>query len=454
MRRSRSPRRHSEQMDVETFSISSLSDISVGELIQHRDEYKSYNRGIEKSSRRRREHHVSDKRARSEYLQNEENVQHFPNNLDMLSDPSIFEYKQTSSYRPPTPGPSNNGRIDKRKSLDGGKRKFEDREYKRSTSDRHGDRRSFDRIEYTDRRHNDEPLDGKSSKDERRDTVSKPLNDEGSSKSDDRIDRLERMIELLVHSKSLATNIDSSQKNKDIVEAGGKNTKISTSLWLNEINEYCLDRNYDDTACINYLQTKMSGLMKAWFKTLNVFEYTWPELKMLITKTFPDTFDFASALRLLVDRIKRPDETITEYYFAKMYLIEYCKISGMNAVSCLIDGLNDPYLQNQAKEYNFLTPETLYSQFLVKIPNYGLSAELPEPESLEEEYEERNLSYSTTTRDNPKSEDMNNKKCYTCGKIGHIAEVCRHAPLCYKCRKRGHIAVKCPNKYVELKRLT
>lgn len=464
MRRSRSPRRNSEKMAIrenlvavditDTFSISSLSDISAGELIQPRDTSKRYNRKIEGNSRRHRDRgdsNVSDKRARSEYSQYEGNVQ---NNLDMFSDPSIFEYKQTSSYRPLSPGPSSDSRIDKRKSInDRSKRKFEDREYRRSTSDKHDwdpnvekGRRSFDRVEYIDRQHTEEPLDGSSRRDR---TVSKPLNhnDEVSTKSDDRIDRLERMIELLVSSKSpSSTNIDS--PSKDIVEAGGKHTKISTSLWLNEVNEFCLDRNYDDAACIKYLQTKMSGLMKAWFKTLNIFEYTWPELKMLITKTFPDTFDFASTLRLLLDRIKLPDETITQYYFAKMYLIEHCKISGVNAVSCLIDGLNDPYLQNQAKEYNYLTPETLYSQFLVDIPNYGLSNEIPEPElPIEMNYEERNLTYPISTHENLKSsKDVSKKKCYTCGKFGHIAEVCRHAPICYSCGERGHIAVKCPNK--------
>nr|CAH7746648.1 unnamed protein product [Callosobruchus chinensis] len=322
------------------------------------------------------------------------------------------------------------------------------RERSRERRDRSRDRRGSSRgHEDIKRRRKDQETDLRK---ERLNTFHSDYESIPTAKKDpdDRIERLEKMVQKLV--KGGSEDVAGGEQKPG--EFNPRNISFPTSLWLNHINEECLQRNLDDRECINFIQSRMTGIIKAWFKTLGLYDYTWLELKMLITRTFPDNIDFAQTLRLLVDRVKAPDETITQYYFSKMYLLEACKISGVNAVSCLIDGLDNPYWQAEARTNNFMTPEILYSQFLCNLPNHGIQVPIqvssPVPHmSYEREREVREPREHRKERDNNiELNKQNMRKCYTCGKVGHIATECRHAPICYKCNNKGHIAIKCPRK--------
>ncbi|KAG5896062.1 hypothetical protein JTB14_011057 [Gonioctena quinquepunctata] len=286
--------------------------------------------------------------------------------------------------------------------------------------------------------------------------VQEEVQDQKRDLGNDRFDRLEKMMEAFVQNRTQVASSEHSDP-AGLGELIPRNTNFTTSMWLNKINEECLERDYDEKTCIKFVESKMTGLIKAWYKTLDPHDYTWPELKMIITKTFPDNVEFVSTLRMLLNRDKRQDETMTQYYFSKMYLLEACKVSGVNAVSCLIDGLVEPYLQQEAKAYNFLTPETLYSQYLCQIHTYGgdqpmhhevisdYREQLEHRKPIHHEVVEEHLpleKYQKKVR-KPAEESQFIKKCFTCGKFGHIAKSCRHAPLCYSCGLEGHIAMKC-----------
>lgn len=288
---------------------------------------------------------------------------------------------------------------------------------------------------------------------------------EKSENPEDRINRLEKLVKKLVegNAKSSESKENNYPQSKDVVsELIPSNNKFTTSMWINRIHEECLHRNYEEKSSIRYMQDKMTGIMKAWFKTVSNYDFTWPELKLLITKTFPDNIDFAQTLKLLVARDKTSDETITQYYFSKVYLCEACKITGENAVSCLIDGLSNPFLKQDIKSYNFLTPEALYSEYLSKYPEQDtpirvdrrevrLEPEMPNEDFIPLEVQDRvdyrpylNVPGGRGDRfSNRLAPPTERPRCLTCKKLGHLTIDCRHAPICYKCKKKGHIAAKC-----------
>ncbi|KAJ8914198.1 hypothetical protein NQ315_015971 [Exocentrus adspersus] len=61
---------------------------------------------------------------------------------------------------------------------------------------------------------------------------------------------------------------------------------------------------------------------------------------------------------------KLPQEDMATYYYSKMELLQLCEITGKKAVSCIIDGLNDPATQNSARAGRYSTPESLYEEYL------------------------------------------------------------------------------------------
>ncbi|XP_072397040.1 uncharacterized protein [Diabrotica undecimpunctata] len=419
----------------ETLSISSLSDIEEGFI----------NNGKPRDEVRR----TTNYNSRDKSYEKRDSSAHFSENkvsVDAILDPSVCDFQDLLH--------SNDERQDYRD--------------KRSNSDREGkryrDRPSYEGKSYDDGRRKEEEYRGKrKSSNDRSEKDKRPVFDRlgyGATRSDheersheksdhkesksNRLSRLEKMVELLVENtleKKLPTpsstpptssNFVTSQGNS--VEVVGRSFNLTTSAWLNKISDDCLEKNFDDRMCIKFLQSNLSGLMKAWFKTIDGFEFTWPELKMLIIQTFPDTVDFACTLRLLVDRLKEPSETITQYYFSKMYLAEACKISGSNAVSCLIDGLNDPDLQKYAREQNFISPETFYAQFLVKLPNFGI-AHVHEQDEFPEKEKKRRL-----------EDRLELHKCSICDRTNHSAEYCFHknkSQKCYNCGKIGHLRAEC-----------
>ncbi|XP_074040792.1 uncharacterized protein [Leptinotarsa decemlineata] len=101
------------------------------------------------------------------------------------------------------------------------------------------------------------------------------------------------------------------------------------------------------------MQSRLSGLARKWYDNLSSYELSWNEWKTLLLKSFPEHQDYATSLRKLLNRRKLPSEGWEEYYFDKMDMINACEIKPKHAVSCLIDGIDNPTMlirEEQARE--------------------------------------------------------------------------------------------------------
>lgn len=211
------------------------------------------------------------------------------------------------------------------------------------------------------------------------------------SNNDNRLDRLEKMVEMLVSKNQAHTVVPDlpqgapDTSNGNIPELVPRNSMFTTSMWLNVIEELSVKENLNERQTIELVINKMTGVIKAWYNSISRYNFSWPELKLLIVKTFPDNENFASTLSKLVFRKKESDESWTNYFFSKLYMTEACKITGADAVSCIIDGFNNEAMQADATQNNYLTPESLYSMFMVYLPENGNSLE-EQQESYVEPY--------------------------------------------------------------------
>jgi hypothetical protein len=220
----------------------------------------------------------------------------------------------------------------------------------------------------------------------------------------------------------------------------------SSARWVDKIYQLARVNKWDENITIQLMQNRLIGLARSWYDNLTTYTYTWEEWKALLVRTFPDHHDFASTLRQVVDLVKQPNETMTQYYFGKMNLLQACNITGKEAVSCLVDGLKDRNLQNGAKAGRYETPENLYTEYLS-----ALSAEAAESRNIRPKFgvERKEFGPRLGTRpiniNIPKGTLVRRElTCFNCNTSGHISRKCPKPKLeCGNCKLLGHDESHC-----------
>ncbi|KAJ8953799.1 hypothetical protein NQ318_006646 [Aromia moschata] len=203
----------------------------------------------------------------------------------------------------------------------------------------------------------------------RHETRTRPRENSTVNEDRDRIQKLEEMVERLLRRDSHSSDRNSTMvrmtvKADCIPEFAPGNPNLTSTKWVDKIEQLAQINQWDEHLRIYHMQSRLTGLARTWYDNLPTYNYSWTEWKALIKRTFPDHHDFSATLRKLVNRSKLATETMTQYYFAKLELLQACEITGTKAVSCLIDGIGDRALQNSAKAGRYETPEHLYEKFL------------------------------------------------------------------------------------------
>jgi hypothetical protein len=222
----------------------------------------------------------------------------------------------------------------------------------------------------------------------------------------------------------------------------------SSVKWVDKIDQLARVNKWDENTTIQLMQNRLTGLARRWYDNLTIYTHTWDEWKALLVKTFPDHHDFAATLRQLVNREKQFHESMTQYYFGKMNLLQACNITGKYAVSCLIDGLRDRTLRNGAKAGRYETPEELYTEYLSTLVAEVADNETKVADRRGKGFDRRRLgtkmSPSTNKRNDSDSTEKRILRCYNCHETGHVAGNCPK-PLveCGNCKLLGHEAGKC-----------
>jgi hypothetical protein len=210
--------------------------------------------------------------------------------------------------------------------------------------------------------------------------------------------------------------------------------------WCRKVDELREIFHWSEEATIYYALAKLRGLAETWYKGLPTLKWSWAQWKDKIQVAFPSKRDFYEDLRTIMCRRKRPDENYAKYFYEMSALLSACKITGTDAVSCIIGGIDDVIVKTGARAGNHQTIESLY-QYLCSL------GETPKTS--------QHVS-STKTSDKKKSHHEpevgakeNDWKCFACGKTGHNSWHChknkdRQEKRCYQCGQVGHFKPDCP----------
>jgi hypothetical protein len=218
----------------------------------------------------------------------------------------------------------------------------------------------------------------------------------------------------------------------------------SASIWLTKVDECAAIYGWDERETIHYSLPKLSGVAKTWYQGLGTLLYTWPEWKKKILESFPCNEDYAELLTEMLTKRCKYGDSLEHYYYAKVNLLNRCKISGKHAVDCLLHGVEERTVKIGAKAANFREPEQVLEYFKnVKVGQ-------PRDQLHLTKYNDRR---TITTYNRPgfsKSEHTNNNnnkiRCFNCHELGHPVYKCDKAPKkCTLCFRYGHLAEECRN---------
>ncbi|XP_031335232.1 uncharacterized protein LOC116165084 [Photinus pyralis] len=204
-------------------------------------------------------------------------------------------------------------------------------------------------------------------------------------------------------------------------------------MWLRKMNDLRDVFRWSEEATIYHALSKLRGLAETWYKGLRCIKLSWADWQQQLLKAFPPSRDFHQRLEEMFLRKKRMGESYSKYYYEKMVLINACKVTGTDAVSCLIGGIQDSTLKNSIRAADYQRPEDLL-QYFRSLPGTSASTE-------------RNTQPTFGRRVGTSASSLN-RACHVCRSEGHIAKFCpkRRGMVCNYCRKEGHQEVTCLQK--------
>ncbi|XP_050307909.1 uncharacterized protein LOC126744517 [Anthonomus grandis grandis] len=183
------------------------------------------------------------------------------------------------------------------------------------------------------------------------------------------VENLVKTVELQTKSKTVGT--DEQNLPANIPHFNPEDKALTVVRWCDRIDELKSLYNWSDERTNYNALTKLEGLAKTWYRGLPSVNFTREEWKLKLKTAFPSKRDFCHSIQEMMQRIKQRHESYITYYYEKEALLNQCKITGEDAVSCLIGGIPDPVVQAAARAKDCQTPEALL--------NYLRTCELTHP---------------------------------------------------------------------------
>lgn len=209
--------------------------------------------------------------------------------------------------------------------------------------------------------------------------------------------------------------------------------------WLTKVEECAQIYDWDERETIHYALPKLGGVAKSWYDSLPTLKYTWTEWKNKLITSFPCRENFAELLVDMLSLKAKFGDSLEEYFYSKLNLLNRCQITGRKAVDCLLHGVEDRSIKLGAQAVQFNTPEQVLKYFK------SVKSKLPK-ETLTN-YTNRNKIGKRPTIDINPNQPSTSKgpiKCFNCGKEGHPSFLCpKPIVKCTNCRRLGHDITSC-----------
>ncbi|PZC78253.1 hypothetical protein B5X24_HaOG202325 [Helicoverpa armigera] len=216
--------------------------------------------------------------------------------------------------------------------------------------------------------------------------------------------------------------------------------------WLDKIEECSEIYGWNEKQKIHYALPKLTGHARTWYQGLPSIKHTWNEWKVLLRDSFPSTENYADLLMEMLNRRARPGESLEIYYFAKINLLNRCKIFDRQAVDCLIHGIDDRGVRVGAQAAKFEKPEEVH-EFFKTIKPFSREQMDSKGRNSRDTRLPNSTNNSSDTTLNRNSRKPNTITCFNCREVGHPSFKCPKPIIkCSRCNLMGHTSTNCTNK--------
>ncbi|XP_063635172.1 uncharacterized protein LOC134805908 [Cydia splendana] len=259
---------------------------------------------------------------------------------------------------------------------------------------------------------------------------------------------LDEFVKLLKSKTGHSESFSGSSLNNVIPEFDPMSKEQTVNVWLDKVEECSEIYNWNDKQTIHYALPKLTGLAKTWYQGLPSIKHTWTEWKDLLRESFPATENYAELLTDMLNRRVRPGESFEMYYFAKINLLNRCKIFGKQAVDCLLYAIDDRGVRVGAQAAKFDKPEDVLEFFKTIKSNNRNQLDNANNMNRDRRPGNTNSSLSKPSDVNGSATKSNSQKgtikCFNCQGVGHPSFKCPKPLLkCTTCNFIGHDSLHC-----------
>lgn len=206
------------------------------------------------------------------------------------------------------------------------------------------------------------------------------------------------------------------------------------TMWIHKVNECATIYGWTEKQTIHFGLPKLKGVAQRWYEGLPSVLFSWAEWQSKLLAAFPSEENYGQMLSDMLSKRARFADSLEDYYYEKLSLINRCSITGKRAVECILHGVDDRSIRLGAEAAQFEDPNRLLSYF-------------------------RNTRYTKTNFDRKTFRGPPAKlqtypppkppRCVNCKKDGHVTSQCTQPfKKCSRCDRVGHESEYCYAKII------